>query len=168
MKLPYVYHWKIHYIIMTNILNNFWIHQIIQMCNFIHCGLEYIKLSTCLMEEKNPLLCSFFLMNIELNNIVNFIKKLNELQELLVSLCLTSLQCFWQLQASYKWYDIKWNIIKNPSNINSTQLLLFHLPHDEMRTGLSLKRWMECKSPYLIGNVCLNLIMLVLHDFLNT
>jgi len=45
--------------------------------------------------------------------------------------------------------------------------ILLRLPHDET-TCLSLKRRMEYKSPYLIGIIHPNLIMLALHDLLNT
>jgi hypothetical protein len=54
------------------------------------------------------------------------------------------------------------------TNINFTQSILFRLPHDETTISLSLKIQMEYKSPYLPTNVCPNLIMLGLHDFLNT
>jgi hypothetical protein len=63
---------------------------------------------------------------------------------------------------------MKGSIINVPSNINSTQLILPCLLHDEVTIGLSLKRQMEYKSPYLIGNVCSNFIMLAFHDLFNT
>jgi hypothetical protein len=131
-------------------------------------------------QEKNPLLCkiyySFFNKNktpkllvptnIRLNNDIDFVKKLYELEEWLVSLCLAFAQ-IWQLQG-YGQYNIKGSIINVPSNINSTQSILPHLPHDEATIVLSLKKWMEYKSPYLTGNVHPNLIMLALHELLNT
>jgi hypothetical protein len=91
---------------------------------------------------------------------------LNELEEGLVSPRLTFAQ-IWQLQG-YGQYNIKGSIINVPSNINFTQSILPCLPHDETKIGLSLKRRMEYKSPYLTSNVHLNLIMLALHDVLNT
>jgi hypothetical protein len=101
-----------------------------------------------------------------LNNDIDSVKKLNELEERLVSPNLTFVQ-IWQLQG-YGQYNIKGSIINVPSNINSTQSILPCLLHHEATIGLSLKRQMEYKSPYLIGNVHLNLIMLALHDLLNT
>jgi hypothetical protein len=88
------------------------------------------------------------------------------LEEQLVSPRLTFIQ-IWQLQG-YGQYNIKGSIINVPFNINSTQSILAHLPHDETTIVLSLKRQMEYKSPYLTSNVHLNLIMLALHDLLNT
>jgi hypothetical protein len=76
--------------------------------------------------------------NIILNNDIDFVKNLNELEKRLVSPCLTFAQ-IWQLQG-YGQYNIKGNIINFPSNINSTQSISPHLPHDETTIGLSLKR----------------------------
>ncbi len=101
-----------------------------------------------------------------MNNDIDFVKKLNELKERLVSPCLAFAQ-IWQLQGCGQ-YNIKGSIINVPSNINSTQSILPRLPHDETTIGLSLKRQMEYKSPYLTSSVHPNLIMLALHDLLNT
>ncbi len=101
-----------------------------------------------------------------MNNDINFVKKQNELEKQLVPPRQTFAQ-IWQLQG-YRQYNIKRSIINVPSNINSTQLTLPCLLHDEVTIGLSLKKRMEYKSPYLIGNVCSNFIMLALHDLLNT
>ncbi len=106
------------------------------------------------------------LTNIRLNNDIDFIKKLNELEERSVSPRLAFAQ-IWQLQG-YGKYNIEGNIINVPSNINSTQSILPHLPHDEATIGLSFKRRMEYKSLYLTSNVRMNFIMLQLHDLLNT
>jgi hypothetical protein len=73
----------------------------------------------------------------------------------------------WKLQG-YGQYNIKGNIINVPTNIYFTQSILLHLPQDETTIGLSLKRQMEYKSPYLTSNVCSNLIMTILHDLFNT
>ncbi len=75
--------------------------------------------------------------NIRLNNGINFVKKLNELEKRLISPRLTFAQ-IWQLQGCGQ-YNIKGSIINLPSNINSTQSILLHLPHDEATIGLSLK-----------------------------
>jgi hypothetical protein len=104
--------------------------------------------------------------NIRLNNDTNYVNKLNELKEQLVSLRLTFAK-IWQLQG-YGQYDIKGSIINVPSNINYTQSILPRIPHDEATIGLSLKIQMEYKPPYLTSNVHINLIMLALHDLLNT
>jgi hypothetical protein len=73
-----------------------------------------------------------------LNNDIDFVKKLNELEEQLVSPRLTFAQ-IWQLQ-SYGQYNIKRSIINVSSNINSTQSILPHLLHDETTISLSSKR----------------------------
>jgi hypothetical protein len=76
--------------------------------------------------------------NIRLNNDIDFVIKLNELEEQLVSPHLPFAQ-IWQFQG-YGQYNIKGNIINVPFNINFTQSLLPHLLHDEAIIGLSLKR----------------------------
>ncbi len=100
-------------------------------------------------KNKTPKL--LVLTNIGLNNDIEFIKKLNELEEQSVSPRLTFAQ-IWQLQG-YGQYNIKGSIINVPFNINSTQSILLHLPHDETIIILSLKKQMEYKSPYLTSNV---------------
>jgi hypothetical protein len=114
-------------------------------------------------KNKTPKL--LVLTNIILNNDIDFVKKLNELEEQLISPCLSFAQ-IWRLQG-YGQYNIKGSIINVPSNINFTQSILFCLPHDETTISLSLKRQMEYKSPYLTTNIGPNLIMLALHDFFN-
>jgi hypothetical protein len=64
--------------------------------------------------------------NIRLNNDIDFVKKLNELKEQLVSPRLTFVK-IWQLQG-YGQYNIKGSIINVPLNIDSTQSILLHLP----------------------------------------
>jgi hypothetical protein len=61
--------------------------------------------------------------NIRLNNDIDYVKKLNELEEQLVSPHLTFAQ-IWQLQG-YGQYNIKGSIINFPSNINSTRQYYF-------------------------------------------
>jgi hypothetical protein len=89
----------------------------------------------------------------------------NELKEQLVSPHLAFVQ-IWHLQG-YGQYNII-NIINVLANVNITQSILPHLPHDERTIGLSLNRQMEYKLPYLIGNVRSSHIMTTLHDFFNT
>ncbi len=107
-----------------------------------------------------------FQINIKLNDIIEFVKKLNELEKQLVSPCLSFAQ-IWQFQG-YGQYSIKGSIINVPKNVNFTQSILPCLPHDDATIGLSLKRWMEYKWPYLTSNVHPNLIMTILQDLLNT
>jgi len=57
--------------------------------------------------------------NIRLNNDINFVKKMNELEELLISLRLAFAQ-IWQLQV-YGEYNIKGSIINVPFDISYTQ-----------------------------------------------
>ncbi len=76
--------------------------------------------------------------NIKLKNDINSIKKLNELEEQLLSPRLTFAQ-IWQLQG-YGQYNINGSIKNVPSNINPTQSILPRLPHDEATIGLSLKK----------------------------
>jgi hypothetical protein len=73
-----------------------------------------------------------------LNNDIDSIKKLNEVEEQLVSPHLTFAQ-IWQLQG-YGQCNIKRSIINVPSNINYTQSILPRLLHDEATINLSLKR----------------------------
>ncbi len=92
-----------------------------------------------------------------MNNDIDIVKNLNELEEWLIAQ-------IWQCQG-YVQYNIKGSIINVPSNINSTQSILLHLLHDEATIGLSLKKQMEYKSPYLTSNVHPKFIMLALHAF---
>jgi len=83
-------------------------------------------------------------ININLNNDIDSTKKkLNELEERLVSPHLTFVQ-IWQFQG-YGQCNIKRDNINVSSNINSTQSILPHLLHDETTIVLSLKRQMEYK-----------------------
>ncbi len=101
-----------------------------------------------------------------MNDPIDYVKKLNELEEWLVSPCLSFAQ-IWQLQGWSK-YSIKGSIINVSPNVNFTQSILPRLSQDEATIGLLLKGWMEYKLPNLIGNVCPNLIMTTLHDLHNT
>ncbi len=104
--------------------------------------------------------------NIKLNDPIDYVKKLNALEESLVSPCLAFVQ-IWQFQGGDK-YSIEGSNIDVSPNVNFTQSILPHLSQDEATIGLLLKGWMEYKLPNLTGNVCPNLIMTTLHDFLNT
>jgi hypothetical protein len=73
----------------------------------------------------------------------------------------------WRLQG-YGQYNIKRRFTNVPTNIHFTQSILLHLPQDETTIGLSLKRQMEYKSPYLTSNVRPNLTTTILHDLFNT
>jgi len=98
-------------------------------------------------DEIKPLLCkscySFFpkkktpkllvSTNIKLNDPINFVKKLNELEKRLISPHLAFVQ-IWQLQG-YGQYSIKGNIINVLANVNFTQSILPHLPHNEATIG---------------------------------
>jgi hypothetical protein len=118
------------------------------------------------LKNKNKTPKFFVPTNIRLKNDIDSVKKLNELKKWLISRCLAFVQ-IWQLQG-YGQYNIRGNIINVPSNINYTQSILFHFPHDKTIISLLLKRQMKYKSPYLTNNVCLNFIMLALPDILNT
>jgi len=71
--------------------------------------------------------------NIKLNDPINFVKKLNELEKRLISPHLAFVQ-IWQLQG-YGQYSIKGNIINVLANVNFTQSILPHLPHNEATIG---------------------------------
>jgi hypothetical protein len=58
--------------------------------------------------------------------------------------------------------------INVPTNINQMQLVLPCLPYDETTIGVFLKGQLEYKSPYMFGNVHLNLVMLALKDLIST
>ncbi len=61
------------------------------------------------------------------------LKKLNELEKRLISPHLAFVQ-IWQLQG-YGQYSIKGNIINVLTNVNFTQSILPHLPHNEATIG---------------------------------
>jgi len=94
---------------------NYWIHPFIHVCVVINYAFFFKnkKIKSMIqkyslhvpLQEKNPLLCkSFFFLNknktpkllipsnIKLNNDIYSVNKLNELEELLVSTCLTFVQ----------------------------------------------------------------------------
>jgi hypothetical protein len=68
-----------------------------------------------------------------LNDPIDFVKKLNELQEQLISPRLAFVQ-IWQLQG-YGQYCIKGNIINVLTNVNFTQSIFPYLPHDGTTIG---------------------------------
>jgi hypothetical protein len=88
--------------------------------------------------QKNRFPKLLVITNIELNGTINSIKKLNELEDRLISLHLAFGQ-IWQLQG-YGQYSIKRNIINVLANVNFTQSILLCLPHDKATIGKSLKR----------------------------
>ncbi len=47
-------------------------------------------------------------------------------------------------------------------NVNQTQLILSHLPHHDAIEGVFFKQCLEYKSPYMLGNVCPNMLMVIL------
>ena len=55
------------------------------------------------------------------------------------------------------------NIINVSSNINSTQIVLHRLPHEEAMIGLTLKIRLGYKTSYLTGNVRPSYVMSKLH-----
>jgi hypothetical protein len=65
----------------------------------------------------------------------------------------------------YKMIGIFVNV---PTNINQMKLVLPRLPYDEATIGIFLKGQLEYKSPYMFGNVHLNLVMLALKDLIST
>jgi hypothetical protein len=82
-------------------------------------------------KKKTPKL--LVLTNIKLSDPINFVKKLNELEKRLISHHLAFVQ-IWQLQG-YGQYSIKGNIINVLANVNFTQSILPHLPHNETTIG---------------------------------
>jgi hypothetical protein len=54
------------------------------------------------------------------------------------------------------------NVINVPANVDQTKSILPHLSHDGATICVFLKRRFEYKSFYISGNVCSNMMMVIL------
>jgi len=54
------------------------------------------------------------------------------------------------------------NVINVPTNVNQTQSILPHLPHDDATIGVFLKWHIEYKSPYMSRSVPPNMVIIAL------
>ncbi len=97
---------------------------------------------------------------------ISSVTKLTHLEEHFISPQLVFAQIY-KLHG-YGQYKMKGIIINVPTNINQMQLVLPRLPYDEATIGVFLKGRLGYKSPYMFGNVCLNLVMLALKDLIST
>jgi hypothetical protein len=57
--------------------------------------------------------------------------------------------------------------INVPTNVNQTQSILSCLSHDDVARGVFLKRHLEYKLLYMLGNVHPNMVMIALHHYTN-
>jgi hypothetical protein len=60
------------------------------------------------------------------------------------------------------------NAINVLANVDQTQLILPHLPHDGVIIGVFLKQRFKYKSLYMSGNVCPNMVMVALKNLIET
>jgi hypothetical protein len=60
------------------------------------------------------------------------------------------------------------NVINVPTNVDQTQSILPHLPHDGATIGVFFKQYFEYKLLYMLGNVRPNMVMVVLQDLVET
>jgi hypothetical protein len=72
--------------------------------------------------------------------------------------------CFAQIYKlqGYGQYKMHGSVINVLANVDQTQSILPHLPHDGVTTGVFIKRRFEYKSPYMSGNVHPNMVMVTL------
>jgi hypothetical protein len=60
------------------------------------------------------------------------------------------------------------NVINVLTNVDQTQLILPHLPHDGAIINVFLKRHLEYKLPYMSRNVHPNMVMVILRYLIET
>jgi hypothetical protein len=60
------------------------------------------------------------------------------------------------------------NVINVPINVDKIQSILPHLSHDGVTISLFFKWCLEYKSPYMLGNVHPNMVMIILQDLIET
>ncbi len=60
------------------------------------------------------------------------------------------------------------NVINVPTNVNQTWSMLPHSPHDGATICVFLKWHLKYKSPYMLENVCPNMVMVTLRDLIET
>ncbi len=70
--------------------------------------------------------------------------------------------------SSYGEYKMNGIVINVCKNVNKTQSILPHLPHDETIMCVYLKKHFEYKSHYMLGNVCPNMVMITIQDLIET
>ncbi len=51
------------------------------------------------------------------------------------------------------------SVISVPTNVDQTQSILSHLPHDSATIDVLLKKHLEYKLRRMLENVCLNMVM---------
>jgi len=54
------------------------------------------------------------------------------------------------------------NVINVLANVDQTQSILPRIPYDGVTIDVFFKRCFEYKSTYMLGNVCPNMVMVVL------
>jgi hypothetical protein len=58
------------------------------------------------------------------------------------------------------------SVINVHTNMNEIQSILPCLPYDDVTIGVFLKWCLEYISPYMLGNVCPNMVMIVLWNLI--
>jgi len=107
----------------------------------------------------NHLYIKYQIKNLE-RKLFPLVQKLTQLKKRFISPRLYFAQIY-KLQG-YGQYKIHGNVINVPTNVDQTQSILPHLPHDGATIGVFLKRCFEYKSPYMSRNVRPNMIIVVL------
>jgi len=104
--------------------------------------------------------------NIFRNLMIESVKKLNVLEGRLIS----SRQAFAQICKlhNYGQYKLHRSVINVPANIDKIQSTLPRFPENDMTIEVVIKHRLQYKSPFMSGNVRLNMIMLALKDLLST
>jgi hypothetical protein len=59
-------------------------------------------------------------------------------------------------------------VINVLTNVDKTQSILPCLPHDGVAINVFFKQCFEYKSPYMLENVCPNMVMVILRDLIET
>ncbi len=73
----------------------------------------------------------------------------------------------WQVEG-YRQFKNLGSLINVPTNVNRALSILPHMLNDEATIVLISKRKLEYKSPYLLGNIQPNQVMVVLRDLVKT
>jgi hypothetical protein len=60
------------------------------------------------------------------------------------------------------------SVVNVPTNMNKTQSILPHLPHDDAVIGVFINQCLEYKSFYMLENVCPNMVLIALQDLFET
>jgi len=68
----------------------------------------------------------------------------------------------------YEQYKMHGSVVNVLANVNKIQSILPYLPHDGATIGVFFKWCLKYKSLYMLGNVCPNMVMVILQDLIET